>query len=279
MNSDDFPIYDPEEAITRFLRSSDSYGFRHTPDLTTVQFLRSRQIPTHQFHDVIFHDTAGQAWNFWFVLYRASDASWSVIEFAANSYQTDSFSATSSVSSDRPWLYLSGNTTSLQETAFPGGEEVLQDLWNTLEGMRASGNREQAQAFLQTIQECLHTVPEAEKIQAVRKTFQEFQQATLGQQQAEGEQQYPFHHFWAYGEVIDHGFDVTQVRLVSSNGLVFEDTVENGLVLFASHQRVPRPLQAELYNRSSELVTRQTVLEPFPFPPNTKFGGFFHPES
>lgn len=64
---------------------------------------------------------------------------------------------------------------------------------------------------------------------------------------------------WAGVEVIDHGFDVTRVRLVSSDGLVFEDQVEHGLVMFLVEQSVQRPVEAQLYNRSGMLVGTQTV--------------------
>ncbi len=69
--------------------------------------------------------------------------------------------------------------------------------------------------------------------------------------------------FVANGEVIDNGFDVVRVRLVNDAGQVFEDTVQDGLVLFASIQdrEVQWPMQAELYNHAGELVWRETVLD------------------
>jgi hypothetical protein len=72
----------------------------------------------------------------------------------------------------------------------------------------------------------------------------------------------------ANGEVIDNGFDVVRVRLVNDAGDVFEDTVQDGLVLFATIQdrEVQWPMQAELYNRAGELVWRQTVLDNRPPP-------------
>ena len=60
--------------------------------------------------------------------------------------------------------------------------------------------------------------------------------------------------FWAGGWVIDNGLDVTRVRLTGSNGQVLEDTVDDGLVLFVTDQKVRVPVQVELYNRSGELV-------------------------
>jgi hypothetical protein len=67
----------------------------------------------------------------------------------------------------------------------------------------------------------------------------------------------------AYGEIIDNGFGVTRVRLLSEDGQSFEDTVQGGLVLFAIVQdhEVKQPMQAELYNKDGELVWRETVLD------------------
>jgi hypothetical protein len=69
--------------------------------------------------------------------------------------------------------------------------------------------------------------------------------------------------FVAHGEVIDNGFHITRVRLVNDAGQVFEDTVEDGLVLFAARQtqEVQWPMQAELYNREGKLVWHQTVFD------------------
>jgi len=74
--------------------------------------------------------------------------------------------------------------------------------------------------------------------------------------------------FVANGEIIDNGFDVAHVRLVNEAGDVFEDTVQDGLVLFASIQdrEVQWPMLAELYNRAGDLVWRETVLDNRPPP-------------
>src|SRR5215469_12418908 len=61
--------------------------------------------------------------------------------------------------------------------------------------------------------------------------------------------------FYVYGEVVDHGFDITRVRLISPNGVALEDTVQDGLVLLVSDQPIFTPLQAELYNRAGDLVS------------------------
>lgn len=64
--------------------------------------------------------------------------------------------------------------------------------------------------------------------------------------------------FWAGGYVMDTGLDVVLVRLNSNNGLVLEDTVEDGLVLFVTDQKVRVPIEVELYNRSGELIGKHT---------------------
>ena len=86
------------------------------------------------------------------------------------------------------------------------------------------------------------------------------------------------HEFLTGGEVIDHGFDIVRVRLLSPNGRVLEDTVQDGLVLFWTDKEVFLPMQADLYNRAGELVTSHSVLA-CPPAPDTKFGGFFRPAS
>jgi hypothetical protein len=67
----------------------------------------------------------------------------------------------------------------------------------------------------------------------------------------------------AHGEILDNGFDVMRVRLISKDGQVFEDTVQDSLVLFAAtqEQAIQLPMQAELYNAKGELVWRETVLD------------------
>ncbi len=67
----------------------------------------------------------------------------------------------------------------------------------------------------------------------------------------------------AHGEILDNGFDVTRVRLISKDGQVFEDTVQDSLVLFAvtQEQAIQLPMQAELYNAKGELIWRETVLD------------------
>ncbi len=70
---------------------------------------------------------------------------------------------------------------------------------------------------------------------------------------------------WAGGCVLDNGHDVVRVRLISENGIVLEDTVQDGLALFLSNRWVERPLQVELYDRSGKLVgTHQALKTPEP---------------
>lgn len=66
--------------------------------------------------------------------------------------------------------------------------------------------------------------------------------------------------FHAGGRVIDNGLDIATVRLVAGNDVTLEDTVDNGLVLFITDQRVEPPIHAELYERSGLLVSRHEVL-------------------
>lgn len=69
--------------------------------------------------------------------------------------------------------------------------------------------------------------------------------------------------FYMYGEVIDKGFGIVRVRLLDSNGLIVEDTVQNGIVFFWSEQRAALPLQLELYNSSDTIISRQSIVPPF----------------
>ena len=72
--------------------------------------------------------------------------------------------------------------------------------------------------------------------------------------------------FCAGGRVIDHGFGVAQVRLIGSNGLVLEDQVEHGFVLFLTDQEIQGPIEAELYDRSGRLVGKQVAFPAWPKP-------------
>lgn len=61
--------------------------------------------------------------------------------------------------------------------------------------------------------------------------------------------------FWSGGLVLNNGLDITRVRLLSKNGQILEDQVQNGLVLFISNQKMQMPIQAELYDRAGKLVS------------------------
>jgi hypothetical protein len=54
--------------------------------------------------------------------------------------------------------------------------------------------------------------------------------------------------------VEDAGYGVRTVRLIDSGGRVFEDTVENGAVLFLSDQPVESPMTIELFDSKDRLV-------------------------
>lgn len=69
--------------------------------------------------------------------------------------------------------------------------------------------------------------------------------------------------FYVYGEVIDKGFGIVRVRLLDSNGLILEDTVQDGIVFFWSEQRAALPFQLELYNSSDTIISRQSLVPPF----------------
>ncbi|MFL5691503.1 MAG: hypothetical protein ACJ795_06830 [Ktedonobacteraceae bacterium] len=69
--------------------------------------------------------------------------------------------------------------------------------------------------------------------------------------------------FYMYGEVIDKGFGIVRVRLLDANGLILEDTVQNGIVFFWSEQRAALPFQLELYNGSDTIISRQSLFPPF----------------
>ncbi len=65
--------------------------------------------------------------------------------------------------------------------------------------------------------------------------------------------------FYAGGPVSDNGLNVVRVNLVTGNGLVFEDTVEDGRVLFVTDKNVLGPVRAQLYNSSGKLVSSHTT--------------------
>jgi hypothetical protein len=60
--------------------------------------------------------------------------------------------------------------------------------------------------------------------------------------------------FRAGGTVEDAGAGVERVRLTDREGLTFEDTVENGVVLFSSDEPVAMPMRLELIGANGVIV-------------------------
>jgi hypothetical protein len=163
----------------------------------------------------------------------------------------------------------------------PAYQKALLEVWKIVESLRATPEGQQeAQALLEALQERLAAVPRAARGKAAWKILQaseilpEGSRGKAAWKQLEAFQQLPLEPpdpaealwnalkpFYVYGEVVDHDFDITRVRLISPNGVTLEDRVLDGLVLFASDQPIFTPLQAELYNRAGELVSSQTVVQ------------------
>lgn len=59
---------------------------------------------------------------------------------------------------------------------------------------------------------------------------------------------------WMDGYVVDGDREVTHVRLVSGNGHVLEDTIQDGLIVFTPKQGIPLPVKVELYDHAGNLV-------------------------
>jgi hypothetical protein len=68
-------------------------------------------------------------------------------------------------------------------------------------------------------------------------------------------------YLYAGGHVNDNGLDIARVRLVSNDGTVLEDTVDDGIVLFVCDHGVELPLQAELYDRAGNLAESHPVFK------------------
>ncbi len=67
-------------------------------------------------------------------------------------------------------------------------------------------------------------------------------------------------YFFAGGNVIEQGYRIARVRLTTGNGIVMEDSVDEGLVLFVTEEKVMLPIQAELYEQDGRLVGRHGIL-------------------
>ncbi len=70
--------------------------------------------------------------------------------------------------------------------------------------------------------------------------------------------------FYAGGYVQDNDTGISEVHLVSNNGIVLQDTVEHGFVLFVTDQPVEMPMKAELYGKAGNLIASQNAF-PDPF--------------
>jgi hypothetical protein len=58
----------------------------------------------------------------------------------------------------------------------------------------------------------------------------------------------------AGGTVEDAGAEITSVRLTDVEGRTFEDTVENGVVLFSSDELVTMPMRLDLIDAEGRIV-------------------------
>jgi hypothetical protein len=65
--------------------------------------------------------------------------------------------------------------------------------------------------------------------------------------------------FYAFGEVIEKDLPIKTVQLVSANGLILEDWVEQGLVLFVKDDILAFPIWAELYDEIGTCVNRHLL--------------------
>jgi hypothetical protein len=278
----DPPAPDPREVILQHLRLLASWGRPYIPDLATVHWLRSRRLPTYQLHDITFRDTNGQRWDYRFLLVLTTQGTWDILHGGGRRHTDPHRAAASAASSDRPWLHLGGGGTRVGPPgALPASQKALLEVWKIVESLRATPEGQQeAQALLEALQERLAAVPREARGKAAWKLLQAFEILPEGRRgkaawkQLEAFQQLPLeppdpaealwnalNPFYVYGEVVDHGFDITRVRLISPNGVVLEDRVQDGLVLFVSDQPIFTPLQAELYNGAGELVSSQTVFK------------------
>jgi len=66
--------------------------------------------------------------------------------------------------------------------------------------------------------------------------------------------------FFAGGDVLANGLDVARVRLKAANGTEMEDAVEEGVVVFATDDEVRMPVDAELVDRSGNVVGRHRAM-------------------
>jgi hypothetical protein len=65
--------------------------------------------------------------------------------------------------------------------------------------------------------------------------------------------------FYAGGYVQDADAGITEVHLVSNNGIELKDAVEHGFVLFVTALPVEMPMIAELYDKAGNLIASQNA--------------------
>lgn len=63
-------------------------------------------------------------------------------------------------------------------------------------------------------------------------------------------------HFYAGGRVEESDGQVARVRLRAANGVMLEDTVDEGVVLFVTNEEVRLPLTVELLDARGEVVSQ-----------------------
>lgn len=68
-------------------------------------------------------------------------------------------------------------------------------------------------------------------------------------------------YLWAGGYITEKALDARRVRLITKNGVILEDIVKDGLVLFQIDQKVEIPAQVEVYTSTGELIGRQTLFD------------------
>jgi len=65
--------------------------------------------------------------------------------------------------------------------------------------------------------------------------------------------------FYAGGRVLDDGKGVVRVRLHAANGVMLEDTVDDGVVLFLTDAEIRVPVEAELIDGAGTVVSRHVA--------------------
>lgn len=68
-------------------------------------------------------------------------------------------------------------------------------------------------------------------------------------------------YLWAAGYVTDKALNAGRIRLITRNGVVLEDIVQDGLVLLQTDQPVEIPAQVEIYTHTGELIGTQSLFD------------------